>query len=746
MPLRRSALPLILEELSTSDSGRDSALASDDELDDPARAAKRRRIEELGESYLQGKPLFISSALLRGPFDDGWVNPWKKQRNHLQASASHAKKINSRIKSDPVEGRVIPETDEKKRRIEEPPVSLVKTNRPGYMARKASSAFSEPAADHHRSLEVLNSREASVISRVSSRKKQRSLPWAENVTASSTKRESNTLDRTFRNDWLRKDRKVINIRDVDPPKSPTPLGRRGSVEEIQKRSSQTVAARVSARKVPSWPAGSDGTERLRSFPRDSPSAFHASGLSLREDTRGKGDRPITDGVHRLPITKDQPTGGADATGPPRSSSIASASKDVHVTDSAENRSRRSSVYIVPPSSHLPEFEYRRPKNPVRSEERFNRQQLMPNADGDEGASADPRAAIGVEEANGGSRSAHGPSDLQHNFTHPSNHDGTPDPSRPRGSIGTDAGPIGSRNTLSNSTQSEQIPSAQVVPENAGLVDCLISLHSTEMHAERDKESGLEDDNAQLSTQAALLLAQQSFQDDLATPESGIQLKPEGPDPDPLSCANKITPFAHINTTPERHHDSSPMITTTGGFQPLNTQAMIDAVTPFTFSSSRKSEAWMEVGCGLNTGSNSKPRKKACFALLSSPSGSVSHNFDSGTPQQDLTDHGMSGRGEDSSQVAIPSFDRVESQLSVQGSSHAVPLMLSGSTPTTEQQDGQGFIDAMDSFNVNQVIQDAGSWLQQSWDVQSDLRRCSGKGTRSSSSQTQRATVSFDTII
>ncbi|KAI0549511.1 hypothetical protein F4679DRAFT_546444 [Xylaria curta] len=51
---------------------------SDDENDEATKAAKQRRYEEYGRRYLQGKPLYILSASLRGPFDkaSGWQNPW----------------------------------------------------------------------------------------------------------------------------------------------------------------------------------------------------------------------------------------------------------------------------------------------------------------------------------------------------------------------------------------------------------------------------------------------------------------------------------------------------------------------------------------------------------------------------------------------------------------------------------------------------------------------------------------------
>ena len=46
------------------------------DYDDEKRVKKKLRVEILGRQYLEGRPLFIQSAGLRGPFDEGWVNPW----------------------------------------------------------------------------------------------------------------------------------------------------------------------------------------------------------------------------------------------------------------------------------------------------------------------------------------------------------------------------------------------------------------------------------------------------------------------------------------------------------------------------------------------------------------------------------------------------------------------------------------------------------------------------------------------
>jgi hypothetical protein len=56
------------------------------------RAAKRQRIEKIASQYLQGRRPLILSAGLRGPFNDGWKNPWAKTR--LAAKTSPHKQTN----------------------------------------------------------------------------------------------------------------------------------------------------------------------------------------------------------------------------------------------------------------------------------------------------------------------------------------------------------------------------------------------------------------------------------------------------------------------------------------------------------------------------------------------------------------------------------------------------------------------------------------------------------------------------
>lgn len=76
--------------------------------------ARRRRIELQAQHYLRGRELFVLSAHLRGPFADGWINPWarKRKRNQRRDGAGSAHGWRDRREASTREGRgvTIPET------------------------------------------------------------------------------------------------------------------------------------------------------------------------------------------------------------------------------------------------------------------------------------------------------------------------------------------------------------------------------------------------------------------------------------------------------------------------------------------------------------------------------------------------------------------------------------------------------------------------------------------------------------
>lgn len=76
--------------------------------------ARRRRIELQAQHYLRGRDLFVLSAHLRGPFVEGWINPWarKRKRNQRRDGAGRAHGWIDRREASTKEGRevTIPET------------------------------------------------------------------------------------------------------------------------------------------------------------------------------------------------------------------------------------------------------------------------------------------------------------------------------------------------------------------------------------------------------------------------------------------------------------------------------------------------------------------------------------------------------------------------------------------------------------------------------------------------------------
>lgn len=85
----RPVSPVIAEEYPICD---DTIIydEGDDYYEDSAerRAAKRRRIESYAAAYLRGQPLFILSAQLKGPFNKGWENPWRRKRRIVKSTAN----------------------------------------------------------------------------------------------------------------------------------------------------------------------------------------------------------------------------------------------------------------------------------------------------------------------------------------------------------------------------------------------------------------------------------------------------------------------------------------------------------------------------------------------------------------------------------------------------------------------------------------------------------------------------------
>ena len=111
---------------------------SDDELDSDEREKRKVRIEDLGKQYLEGRPLYILSAGLRGPFDNGWINPWTRNGKKNGANTTRMAIIDNKT-----EPQVVSPLAKRKSVLDEP------INPPRYQAIN-SEMWEEPRAKRMR--------------------------------------------------------------------------------------------------------------------------------------------------------------------------------------------------------------------------------------------------------------------------------------------------------------------------------------------------------------------------------------------------------------------------------------------------------------------------------------------------------------------------------------------------------------------------------------------------------------------
>jgi hypothetical protein len=214
------------------------------------------------------------------------------------------------------------------------------------------------------------------------------------------------------------------------------------------------------------------------------------------------------------------------------------------------------------------------------------------------------------------------------------------------------------------TQSDYIPSAQVLPEYVRFPDVLLSLHSTEFSEpaanlhEAHRAGNPHDED--LSTQTPVVAAQAP--------------------PDQIS--GEIRPF---------HSFSSP---TPNRTIPKEVRAAVNGTKSGDLSTSKKVQFGTEAEAG------ERPDKAKVDAASRSKDDLVLET--NGLPRHDL-----------------PSPVLPRENSSVYSSGTLLPFTLTASSNGTKPHDGQGVAPDLDEFDLSQAIADAGSFLQ-SWDVERDL--------------------------
>ncbi|KAK2791987.1 hypothetical protein FQN51_001960 [Onygenales sp. PD_10] len=686
--------PLRFEPLSPTAADRLSGFSdSDEDLDDAARSAKRRRIERLGQDYLEGKPLFILSASLRGPFGNGWVNPWRKSKD----AAAQSKRPRQRgIESQSVEETiVIPESAPKTTKPRSKPVIFRQGSgfesqidpdllHPNYNQQRCKAG----SKDRRQSTTDKPKHSRRSTSNISPKP-----PSGSNRIDSPIRRPRSISHHSSNDSWLKKDRKRPNPQVVDPPQlsSPTPthrahsagaerrneekqLPKRPRVENNATHHPQLDLAPISFTPINrrSEPASTDNRGRQ---PEKQPLAKESKAPENRSrfSKPGKPASALT-GNNRNKQKISQPK-----------------LKKSSSNESAPTTSKPSaSLHVVPSSEHLPGFEYRRADRPIPG---TNSLRMTDTEADDQKKTQSPKNKPGSPN-----QPVAGSNKDKDTF-----HNSAPDPI-----------PEGTNDTRDqHSTASEIIPSAQVIPEHSKISHPVLSLYSTNFsgpHNSISKNKSLNggyDD--QWSTQAAVAMAQKSLQEDLATP-----------------AKEKTSPRKKSSQKKDRHRGShspkSPAVdegkkpldlfdtpNSQGGKHNASTQTMINSITPFDFSTVKRVKPGRILDCDAT-----KEKKPQSSEKQRKLNGAV----ETSTPKSTPPVSSPRNKG-----YVPPPLRHYPSNTSTNipppedsSSNTVLPFNFTASTNATRQQDGQGG-DDIDNFDISQAIADAGTFLQQSWDFE-----------------------------
>ncbi|KAJ6183935.1 hypothetical protein N7519_005236 [Penicillium mononematosum] len=732
MPYPRPVSPVSLETCPPppSEIYSDDLLASDDELDDAARAAKRQRVEKLAQSYLEGRPLLILSASLRGPTE-------RVYRLALVARRFLRHRATLLRTSVQTGGRSSPSKSPRRQSKEPTP-------------RRSPTKSKQPPS-------------------------------------STVDDQSIMLPRTA--DWLKKDRKLMNFTKFEPPSSPTisvasrqsDKARRPMPRSVQVQVPQTPGSPIKFSPVKTVAAKTDQSARANSKRH----------LSPRSNPLGASNSPKVPSVPKLsPFEQYQQS----------------------------NLPQEASLRIVNSSSQLPRFEYRRwlrqhssqqeKTSPMQDESILQEETfLQEDSPLKEKSAVDPAPASPSPARNQALDSAepepehstpeeiavHNGDPVKNDASHKTlsketrfaDEEDLIESNLAASQVAAELDAVNEEDTatLQNTDITEptehntydDLPSAQQVPPPLGVSDRVTSLHSTALPREDSGRDSPSSHDTQLSTQAALLHAQKSFQDDLDSPEYYNQHTPN-PDravhsPNASFHSANVTPFYRLEESIRRDLERSSKSMNKDGMPAMSTQFMLDAATPFNFSteqagqdrslkptnrnmtqmntqfmldaatpyafSTEKRQRASRPDSGSPTTRNSK-RKKTANTGSPSPS---TRSRSTSVNNENHTAESQSGEDEGSPQSAA---QRLDQQPTYQSATEvaSLPLTLSGSVPTTGQ-DGQGVHQGMESFNLSQAIADAGSWLQQSFDFMKDSARPSQHRKAIPTSDAQPSPINMD---
>ena len=380
--IKRPTSPLNFEPLEAAP-GEILYYGSDNDLDSDEREKRKVRVEDLGKQYLEGRPLYVLSAGLRGPFGNGWINPWARTGKKNGADTTRMAIID-----DKTEPQVISPSAKRKSLLD-------KSLSPSRYKATNDEIWEEPKAKRRRHEEFIrpngpNARSAQQRSMIDERDNiqttwlkrdiETSYPSSRDglapssptpvvrqpsKTSPSLRKHMSTQGASNESLRARKPREVISISESGPP----PL-------DGIPRSKEHESYRRSTKDLFPFPAPTNtdrsseilGIERSHVFPSEDNSAAKRSHTTANERPQDSTFQGVT--TEEGPSKSQKPSVYTTSRAPkdtekPTPSRLAPYVSDVVVDEAATSarlkavsNGSKPSPHAVPSSSNLPKFQYR----------------------------------------------------------------------------------------------------------------------------------------------------------------------------------------------------------------------------------------------------------------------------------------------------------------------------------------------------------------------------------------------------
>ena len=686
--IRRAASPVEAEPLTVA---VEDILcpASDTEDSLERRKSKRRRIEAQAQRYLEGKPLFIQSALLRGPLDTGWINPWKKKPRKRGGIF-----------------RIPDQTDV---------VDLTEANPPPVLPPVVTRQENVSNMDLHLGTDVASHGDAYATSPL--------VPIAQTANGNEVGGESRIgggnhtmASRSRTKDWSKSDVGYLNggrERDPNSP-TPTPMTRQrlrpetyiGYRETFLHEADEATklgffGAKALARAAVRDLQDEEGHNEARRLSQQA--ALVASRSAIAPEAQAlEALEPNSVSVFKPPPMKE-----TVATGKSNSVSATLQSKD--------------SPHAIPPSSNLAGFQYRiaRKKAPID-----NTANLSPCALELEVAKAKAVAkktkhlsftssgSVKNFESRSPSRNSSveaARSRLNHRDPICSQEDG-----HRKSNLAQSVLSSSTDQEVTNAPSNVMLEGPEAQPAAAPSYPSTDFLETDKQSLKIFSEEGEGDSYMGLSTQAALSKAQQSFQDAISPPAQDAperRMDVDGSQPSPTAYKTPIGNLSGVLRTSRLGNADGDQFLTP---EVLNTQAMIDAISPFAPSTAKKTgpETPMQLQKQTSFVHPSLPSPSQTFGTTRR-SLSMSTSSESASPTPSRKSTRRTPRIEPPSILSKTSTG-VSKPLST-ATSIAFSIAPNGTVTETYQQDGQQQnqvgMGVDSSWDLDQAIEEAGSFLE-----------------------------------